>query len=188
MMMATALLAGGSIYAQTKSDANTGATKTQNEQCCNQASKDSKDAKKGKKSNKGDRGNRPAFNPFDGVQLTPDQQQSLQVLQQGIGPVVLDKEQQEKIKENPNLTPEQKKQLKEERNAKKLEAKKNYLSGVKEILTPDQYVIFLENVYLYSPQNQGPQKGMKPGKPAGNHAKKGPKGEKKGGERKAANQ
>lgn len=32
--------------------------------------------------------------------------------------------------------------------AKRREARKNYLNGVKEILTPDQYVVFLENVYM----------------------------------------
>ncbi|MCH5233471.1 MAG: hypothetical protein J1E78_07505 [Muribaculaceae bacterium] len=96
---------------------------------------------------------RPAkFNPFDGIQLTQDQQQRLQVLREGLGPVKLTKEQQEKVYgDKKNLSDEQKKQMKEEANAKKLESKKNYLNGVKEILSPDQYVVFLENVYLYSP-------------------------------------
>lgn len=150
MMLAGALLAGGSVYAQT--DGNTGATKQQKE-CC-QDGKTSKDGK-GAKVGKGNKGNKaPRFNPFDGIQLTNDQQQRLQVLQQGLGPVQLSKEQQEKIPVNPNLTPEQKKQLKAERKAKKLEAKKKYLSGVKEVLTPDQYVVFLENFYLYSPKDK----------------------------------
>lgn len=156
MMLAGALLTGGTAYAQTKTDGNTGAT-TQKE-CC-QTGKDcaSKGDKKGKKGDKkGKKGEKAAkFNPFDGIQLTNDQQARLQVLRQGLGPVELSKAQQEKIPENKNLTPEQKKQLKKEKKAKKLEAKKNYLNGVKEVLTPDQYVIFLENCYLYAPQNQG---------------------------------
>ncbi|MCH5234193.1 MAG: hypothetical protein J1E16_02795 [Muribaculaceae bacterium] len=148
MMLAGALLLGGTANAQNKADGATGAS-VQKEN----VEKGNKGDKKGGKGMRGDRG--PRVNPFDGVQLTNDQQQRLQVLQQGLGPVELNKEQMEKIPENPNLTAEQKKQLAEERKAKKLEAKKNYLNGVKEILTPDQYVIFLENVYLYSPQDQG---------------------------------
>lgn len=167
LMMAVALVSG-SAFAQTP-NASTGAT-TQ------------KEAVKGDKARKGPKGDRmQQFNPFDGVQLTNDQQAKLAELQKGLGPVQLTPEEQAKIKENPNLTPEQKKQLKEEKKAKKMEAKKNYLKGVKEILTPDQYVIFLENVYLYSPQQgqgQGHDKGVKPGKGGG---RPGPKAGLKGG-------
>ena len=169
MMMAVALIFGGTAaYAQNRADGNTGAT-TQvekgkkgdkackgNKECkgdkvCkgDKAVKCKKDLK-GKKTVKGNRG---SFNPFDGIQLTDDQQQKLQILQQGLGPVMLTPQQQGRIPENSNLTPEQKQQLKAERKAKQLEAKKNYLQGVKETLTPEQYVVFLENVYLYSPQN-----------------------------------
>lgn len=164
MMLAGAVLTGGTAYAQTQADGNTGAT-TQKE-CCN--------SEKGEKCDKGDKvkkGNKAKkqfkkveskhFNPFDGIQLTNDQQQKLQVLQQGLGPVKLTLEDQVKIKENSNLTPEQKAQLQDERKARKTEAKKNYLQGVKETLTPDQYVVFLENCYLYAPQDQGFDKGMK---------------------------
>ena len=178
MMMAIALIAGGTAYAQT--DGTTGAT-TQKEKCdnckgdkgenCEKNKKENKhkQGEKGKKDRKGGkelRGGRQQFNPFDGIQLTDEQQQKLQVLQRGLGPVILDKEQQARIPENKDLTPEQKKQLKEERDANKMEAKKNYLNGVKETLTPEQYVIFLENVYLYAPQNQSGDKGtFKSGRP-----------------------
>lgn len=149
MMIAVALLAGGSVYAQNQVDGNTGAT-TQKE-----------NVQKGNKGNKpgkgmrGDKGQKvQRFNPFNGVQLTDDQQQRLQVLQQGLGPVQLTPEQQAKIPMNKDLTKEQKKKLKAAKKVKKLENKKKYLSGVKEILTPDQYVIFLENCYLASPNIQ----------------------------------
>ena len=159
MMLATALIAGGDIYAQTQADATTGAT-TQKENV-------NKGRKGDRKGNKEARGNKEAkgkrFNPFDGIQLTEEQQQKLQVLRQGLGPVKLTPEQQAKIKENKNLTAEQKKQLKQEKKAKKLEAKKNYLKGVKETLTPDQYVIFLENCYLKAQTEQPKQGGMKKG-------------------------
>ena len=161
MMMSGALLIGGTAYAQT--DGNSGATQrvqVENKECnggkqcenCPQGEKkgNKKDHKKGAKSQV--KGLRQTYKPFDGIQLTPDQQQKLLELQQGLGPVALTPEMKEKIKENPNLSSQEKKQLKEEKKAKKIEKKKNYLKGVKEILTPDQYVMFLENVYLYSPE------------------------------------
>lgn len=149
MIVAGALLVGGTASAQTKADGTTGASvQKENVEKKNKGDK----SFKGNKIQKGNRG--PKFNPFDGVQLTQDQQQRLQVLREGLGPVQLTPEQQAKIPENKNLTDAQKKQLKEERKAQKLEAKKNYLGGVKEILTPEQYVIFLENCYLYAPQDQ----------------------------------
>lgn len=180
MMLAGALLAGNTAFAQSQTDGITGAT-TQKESCENcgttpagqksgKAKKGQK-GKKGSKGKKGQKGNKPNFNPFDGIQLTPDQQKKLEVLQQGLGPVELTPQQQAQIPVNPNLTDEQKKQLKEERKARKMEAKKTYLKGVKETLTPEQYVIFLENVYLYSPIDQYKDKGMRQGAP-GRHVKK----------------
>ena len=183
MMLAGALLAGGTAIAQTKADGTTGAT-AQKECCkegkgkkCDKKGKKGNKDKKGPKGEKGQKGNRPQFNPFDGIQLTADQQQRLQVLREGLGPVQLTPEMKAKIKENPNLTPEEKAQLKAERKAKKMEAKKNYLNGVKEILTPDQYVIFLENVYLYSPQADKAVKAGRDHKKGGKDFK-GPKGDK----------
>lgn len=189
MIMAGTLLISGTALAQNKADGNTGATAQK--ECCNDKKSEKKDKKEGKKDGKkgikGEKAAKMKFNPFDGVQLTPDQQQRLQVLQQGLGPVQLTPEQQAKIKENPNLSPEQKAQLKKERKAKKMEAKKNYLKGVKEILTPDQYVIFLENVYLYSPQAEKTIKSNKAQKQAIREFK-GKKGDKKEKIKTSANQ
>lgn len=169
MMLAVALLAGGTAYAQNQVQGSTGAT-VQKENVDKNAK-----AKKGGKKGMRQANPAPRFNPFDGVQLTDDQQQKLQVLRQGLGPVQLTPQEQAKIKENPNLTKEQKQQLKAEKKAKKMEAKKNYLNGVKEILTPDQYVIFLENCYLYAPQGQGQVKAKAPAMKQGKKAKKGKK-------------
>lgn len=167
MMLVSGLLFGGNVFAQT--DATTGAT-TQKEA-----------VKKGDKVKMARQQGRPEirqkFNPFDGIQLTEDQQQRLQELQKGIGPVQLTTEQKAKIKENKNLTDEQKKQLREERQAKKLEDKKKYLNGVKATLNPDQYIIFLENCYLYAPQEQAKATSMKRGTKVD---RQGPRLEKKG--------
>ena len=154
MILAGALFTGSTTYAQTQTDATTGATVQKENTKHGKKDKGVKEAKKGKKEIKM-RSDRQRFNPFDGVQLSDDQQQRLQVLQQGLGPVQLSQKQQANIPENKNLTDEQKKQLRQEQQAQRMEKKKNYLNGVKEILTPEQYVIFLENVYLYSPQDQG---------------------------------
>ena len=169
IFMAAAMIISGNAYAQTPTDGNTGAT-TQKEKVEN-----GKKDKKGEHKKNGFKKDKPAFNPFDGIQLTEEQQQKLQVLRQGLGPVELTPQQQAKIPENKNLTKEQKQQLKKERKAKKLEAKKNYLKGVKETLTPDQYVIFLENCYLYAPEKSGNKAARKP-----NGMKPGARGEKGG--------
>ena len=167
MMMAGALLLGSTAYAQT--DATSGATaKAKTEKACN-GEKACPNCPNGEL-----KGSKKAYSPFDGIQLTNDQQQRLQVLRQGLGPVQLTPEMKAKIKENPSLTPEQKQQLKAEKKAKKAEAKKNYLNGVKEILTPDQYVVFLENVYLYGPETQVKSIQKPNGKKVG-HAEKGRK-------------
>lgn len=194
MMLAGALVAGNQAFAQSPTDGKSGAT-TQTQQCqnCPQGEKAGKGGKaaKGQKGKKAQKGNKPEFNPFDGIQLTPDQQQKLQVLREGLGPVVLTPQQQKNIPQNPNLTPEQKKQLKAEKKAKKLEAKKNYLNGVKETLTPDQYVIFLENCYLYAPSNPGKAAMKQARHKDGKHGKKGhhgEKGKKKQNETTSANQ
>lgn len=148
MIMAGALLLGGNAYAQTNAN-NSGnpKAKTEKKECKGEGQCPNCPEGKVKAGKK-------AFNPFDGIQLTEDQQQRLQVLQQGLGPVKLTPTQEAKIKENPNLTPEQKKQLKEAKKVQRVESKKKYLNGVKEILTPEQYVVFLENVYIYGPGNQ----------------------------------
>lgn len=170
--LAMAIMVAGSAYAQNDTIPS---AKQQCENCNNEkgtkgvkkehkGKKDLKGEKKGQKGGKDFKGEKgPKFNPFEGIQLTADQQQKLQALREGLGPVNLDKAQQEKVygkdgqkpgKEN--LTVEQKKQMKEqkkqmkaERKAQKMEAKKKYLDGVKGILTPEQYVVFLENVYMF---------------------------------------
>ena len=142
LTIALAAITSGAIYAQ-QPDGKTTATQ-QTEECC-QTPQTKKDAIK--------KGNRQGFNPFDGVQLTPEQQEKIKVLQQGLGPVMLPKD-KATGEDKQKLTDEQKKQMKLDLKSKKDEAKKNYLYGVKEILTPEQYVIFLENVYLYGPEQQ----------------------------------
>ncbi|MCM1310015.1 MAG: hypothetical protein NC301_03185 [Bacteroides sp.] len=71
----------------------------------------------------------PKFCPFDNLNLTDTQKQQLKDLRA--------KHQQEK------------KAAKAERKANRKAAKKAHLDEIKVILTPEQYVLFLENSYLY---------------------------------------
>ncbi|MCH5224273.1 MAG: hypothetical protein J1E82_09550 [Muribaculaceae bacterium] len=164
-IVAIAAIASGSIYAQNQSCNN---QQGEQKECCKEAKKDKKDKKDkgGKKM-----AEKPRFNAFEGIQLTDNQQQKLQELRKGLGPVKLTDEQKK------NLTDDQKKQMKAEAKAKKADAKKNYLNGVKEILTEQQYVIFLENNYLNGPGSQK-FKGNKPFKANKDMKGKGPKGKK----------
>ena len=163
-VIAISALSAGMMFAQSNSQNQAPANK--------EYSKSDKGMKKGQ---------RAPYNPFDGVQLTTDQQEKLKVLREGLGPVKLDKQQMQ------NLTDEQKKQMKKEAKAKKAENKKKYLDGVKGILTPDQYVVFLENVYLYGPEpsNKGNMKFEKKGDRKGNKDHKGKKSSKGDKQRKA---
>lgn len=107
-------------------------------------------------------------NPFEGLNLSEKQQAELKALREGC------KAERQKIAEKERA---EKKEMKEQRKKDTIE----YLAKVKEILTPDQYVQFLENAYL----NQGgrpfgsPRSGKqgmrqaRNGKQAGQRAQKG---------------
>ncbi|MDE5786734.1 MAG: hypothetical protein K2H98_09395 [Duncaniella sp.] len=75
---------------------------------------------------------------FEGITLTPDQQTKLQELNAS----------------RAKAAKEKKEAAKAERKAKgdnKKAARKDYLNSVKGVLTPEQYVIFLENAYVNAP-------------------------------------
>lgn len=154
LMIAGATLLSATSYAQTTTQSNA----PQSTCCGKECSKDKKEKKECKKEGKKEvrkgeigRAHRLSTDPFNGIELTADQQQRLQVLRQGLGPVM--PQSYEKSDKKQELSKEEKMKLRQEKAEKKKDAKKNYLNGVKEILTPDQYVIFLENVYLYGNQD-----------------------------------
>lgn len=83
--------------------------------------------------NKTDRHNRK-HNPFEGITLTEQQKTALE----GLKPVKCERDGKEKTSAG--------KQRPDHR-----QARRDYINGVKNILSPDQYVIFLENMVIESP-------------------------------------
>lgn len=111
-----------------QNDASTGATKTE------QTSKDGKKEKKDRKEGKEHRQHMKRSNAFEGIDLTDTQKESLKALRP-------------QRPERPQ-TGERKDSLArgERPNFKKIKA--DYVNNVKSILTPEQYVIFLENIVI----------------------------------------
>lgn len=95
---------------------------------------------------------------FAGITLTADQQNKLTNLRENARAQREAFRAEAKANKEANkadMNKENKNGKRAEGFAKRREARKNYLNGVKEILTPEQYVVFLENVYMM-PQ-QGPR-------------------------------
>lgn len=108
------------------------------------------------------------FNPFQGIELTADQQTKLKAIP------------------TPRQVLKASKKEKSATNVNPMEfvknVRKDYLRQIKQVLTPEQYVQFLENSYLNQHSGHGP-KGIKGGKNMkkggkghhGQHDKKGPR-------------
>ena len=124
----------------------------------NPTSESSDKAKKEMKHNKKDgrkdhmKAATPRFgNPFEGIELTAEQQTQIEELQKSLRPEKREGADKEK------LSDEQKKELRKEMAFSRENIKAKYLEGVKNILTPEQYVKFLENNYLQSATNGDPR-------------------------------
>lgn len=89
-----------------------------------------------------------APSPFDGLNLTAEQQSKIDALKAQC------KEQQRQCKEQSKAD---KQEARSQKAEKKANARAEMLGKVKEILTPEQYVQFLENAFV--------QQGNRPGKP-----------------------
>ncbi len=87
---------------------------------------------------------RPEVNHFSGLNLTQEQKDKLATLKQ-----------QRKAKCEANAKAQENRGRQCDSIARC--GKKEYLDGVKAILTPDQYVVFLENVVLSQPLQRGPR-------------------------------
>lgn len=85
-------------------------------------------------------------NPFEGLNLTESQQSQLQQL---------DSKRKAAAQEKTKLRMDNKQRNDSARMAERRSAKKAYLEDVKAIIGPDQYVVFLENMYVNG--GNGPQ-------------------------------
>lgn len=85
------------------------------------------------------------FNQFEGLDLTDEQKAQIMELQKSIDFGKGGKKDKEALAQ---MTDEQKKEMQEAAQENRQNAMKNYLDGIKNILTPEQYVQFLENSYL----------------------------------------
>lgn len=103
---------------------------------------------------------------FEGIELTPEQQSQLQAIQ----PQRPDKAPRGERRSRPQGQPRQfagqggdsvqTRQAPDQRPDRR-QGRRDYINQVKQILTPDQYVVFLENMVTASP---APGQGMRPGK------------------------
>lgn len=139
---AVALLAPAAMMAQT----NTEKAKTENRQGT-------------KKNGRGEA--RPQYNPFEGLNLTDAQQSKLKDLGCPFG-----KGDKKGCTDGQQCKPGEKKgqngqngqnarPSREEMAKKMLDARKDYLVKVKQILTPEQYIQFLENNFVNRPGKEG---------------------------------
>lgn len=96
-------------------------------------------------------GERKHINPFEGLNLTEAQQGSLQQL---------DNKRKEARKAQAQAGKESRQKMKTEMRGQRKAARKAYLDEVKAILTPEQYVNFLENNYLNAAGRKGHKSAM----------------------------
>lgn len=111
----------------------------------------------------------PRCNPFAGLNLTEKQQSELQALRAEKGARIAEN------KASKDAARAEKQAQRKQNMENRLQNRRDYLAKVKNILTPEQYVQFLENSYV----DQGMMKGgPRHGKMAqGHHGKKGQKGQ-----------
>ena len=120
--LAAILLAGSSAVSFAANDNNTVAPDSK--ECKYKQNKDNKRC--------------PAFNPFEGLNLSADQQAKIEALRpQG----KCDGTQKQKCDNKSDKCP-----LDRATKVDRRQAKRDYLAKVKAILTPEQYVSFLENL------------------------------------------
>ncbi|MCC8038498.1 MAG: hypothetical protein LIP02_10300 [Bacteroidales bacterium] len=151
MAVAIASMVGMNAFAQTTDS-------TKDKKCDGKGQCD----KKGPKCDK-QKGQCP--NPFEGITLTADQQTKLDAL----------KADRQAKREEMKAQKQQKDSI---ARVDRKQAKRDYLKQVQGILTPDQYVMFLENIVVEQPagQPQGGPRGNFNGAPGkGQKGQKGPK-------------
>jgi len=105
---------------------------------------------------------------FKGLELTAEQKAKLSALREKNKSEFKNKKDRMRKSDMQKLTAEQKQQLKSQRLAGRKAKRQAYLAGIKEILTPAQYVQFLENNFTsaghYGVKGKYNGKGIRGGK------------------------
>ena len=102
--------------------------------------------KRGPEKRHANKGRAIAPNLFEGIELTDQQKEQINQLDASLA---AERPVRPKAEDLDKLTEEQKKEMrKEARGGNKQGSMKKYLEGLKKILTPEQYVKFLENSYI----------------------------------------
>lgn len=83
---------------------------------------------------------------FEGITLTPEQQTQVKSINDARAATAKAKKAEAKAKKDAAKT--------DRKDVRKAE-RKDYLNSMKSVLTPDQYVVFLENVYVNAPAGNG---------------------------------
>lgn len=79
---------------------------------------------------------------FEGITLTADQQSRIDKI---------NSDRQAKSKAQREMKSKEKKEMKKQKAEARKACKKEYLSKMKEVLTPEQYTVFLENIAINQP-------------------------------------
>lgn len=100
---------------------------------------------RGEELKKGRPGNCPKFNPFDGIELSDAQKKQLRSMA-------------EECKADKQKKAQAKKEMFEAKKKERKDMHKKHLEKMKHILTPEQYVKYLENMVINQPQKRmGPK-------------------------------
>lgn len=160
-----------SIKASGKSQEGIKTEQTCSEQKCDKADKKGKPgkfdkARKGDKMRKGNKQRPDSMAAFKGITLTQDQQQKIQQIRADFR---AQRQAKAAVKgqkmERKEISPEQRDSL---RNAR-MQVRLDYLHQIQKVLTPEQYITFLENTAVM--KNVAPQ--------GGKHITKGPRPDQK---------
>lgn len=147
-IVSLALLAVSMIGLPMMAQTPSGNSQNKNVENCCKANKGERKAKKdGAKMVKGEA---RQYNPFEGLTLNDTQKNQLQQLQEKRKAM---KEAKKADKQLEKADKRAEKQFNDSvRRAERQASAREYLQEVKEIIGPDQYVIFLENMYVNAPQ------------------------------------
>lgn len=109
--------------------------------------------KKEKKEMRGNRKKMQCPNPFEGITLTADQQTKLDNLRKNC--MRNDSIARNEMKQKRDEMRKANEQKRNDMRQARLQKKRDYLNNVKTILTPEQYVVFLENTIINQPAGKG---------------------------------